>query len=151
MHCGPSKLQPLALRSANLSWEEDEMTWKSKGPVRAGSAQRKTSAPLRRSASCTASNTSGATRFRDRNTLAPAKVAALRPTAGSAGPEVQDGVIGEWSLEGKGRGMDFFPLLVAGREKPFRSGSRTATDHFAGPRLPPPSWGRHVVWELVAS
>jgi hypothetical protein len=45
-------------------------------------------APLRRSASCTASNTSGATRFRDRNTLAPANVAALRPLGGPADPEL---------------------------------------------------------------
>lgn len=70
------------------------MTWKSRGPVRPGSAQRKTSAPLRRSASCTASNTSGATRFRDRNTLAPAKVAALRALEEPVGTGPWDGVIG---------------------------------------------------------
>ena len=90
--------------------EEEEMTWKSRGPVRPGSAQRKTSAPLRRSASCRASNTSGATRFRDRNTLAPANVTALHPLEEAAAAETYNCVIGEWrrwwrggSVEGRRR------------------------------------------------
>ncbi len=103
------------------TWEEEEMTWKSSGPVRAGSAQRKTSAPLRRSASCTASYTSGATRLRDRNTLAPANVAALRPApaeddaAAAAAP--CDGVIGEASGGGDeaGRGGEIFSFRGAFR------------------------------------
>lgn len=46
------------------------MTWKSLGPVREGSQQSSTSAPFNLSASRSASNISGATRFLDMYTFA---------------------------------------------------------------------------------
>ena len=47
------------------------MTWKSEGPLREGSQQRKISAPLSLKVSRSVSKTSGGTRFRDMNTFAP--------------------------------------------------------------------------------
>lgn len=47
------------------------MTWKSEGPLREGSQQRKISAPLSLKVSRSVSKTSGGTRLRDMNTFAP--------------------------------------------------------------------------------
>lgn len=59
---------------AKLTWSEEEMMWKSLGPFREGSQQRKTWAPLSLRASRRASKTSGGTKFRDMKTLAPLNV-----------------------------------------------------------------------------